>query len=48
MKINHFIDPIYFGYKDNCFILFDKQILFKFTTKSFFYKKRKTTLLKFL
>ena len=48
MKINHFIDPIEFGYKYNLFILFDKQILFKFTTKSFFYKKRKTTLLKFL
>ena len=41
MKINHFIDPIEFGDKDNLFILFDKKILFKFKKKSLLYKKKK-------
>ena len=41
MKINHFIDPIEFGDKDNLFILFYNKILFKFKKTSFFYKKNK-------
>ena len=48
MKINHFIDPIEFGDKDNLFFFFQKKFLFKFKKKSLLYKKTNTTLLKFL